>query len=139
MAANTTTQAKIIKAASACVWRNGAVLLARRGKALGHGLWSLPGGKLEAGEAALAAAHRELLEETGITASLVAELGDFRIETGPVTYLITCFAGHHLAGEAVAASDSDAVAWVTPEKLADFTLAPNTATAIRAAQQLLTL
>lgn len=115
------------------------MLLARRGKALGHGLWSLPGGKLDAGETALDAAHRELFEETGITANLVGELGDFRINTGTVTYLITCYAGHHLAGEAIAASDSDAVAWVAPENLVDFTLAPNTAAAIQAARKLLTL
>jgi len=139
MTMETTTHPKIIKAASACVWRDGAVLLARRGKTLGHGLWSLPGGKLEAGETELAAAHRELLEETGITAELVHQVGAFRIEAGPVSYLITCFAGHYLTGKAVAASDSDAVAWVTPDQLASYALAPNTATAIHAARQLLKL
>ena len=55
----------IIKAASACVWRGDEVLLVQRASALGKGLWSLPGGKLEAGETLHAAAHRELREETG--------------------------------------------------------------------------
>ncbi len=139
MASNTITQPKIIKAASACVWRDGAVLLARRGKVLGHGLWSLPGGKLEKGETAQAAAHRELLEETGITADLQALVGEFRIETGPVTFLIACFAGHYLAGEAVAASDSDAVFWVKPDALSGYALTPNTEAAITTAQRLLSL
>ncbi len=53
--------------ASACVWKAGKVLLVQRAKAP-VGLWSLPGGQVEWGETALAAAERELLEETGITA-----------------------------------------------------------------------
>ena len=68
------TSSPIIKAASACVWRDGEVLLARRGKTLGKGTWSLcPAGKLEPGETALEAAHRELLEETGVTAELAPD------------------------------------------------------------------
>lgn len=139
MAPDTITRLKFIKAASACVWRDGSVLLARRGKRLGQGLWSLPGGKLEGGETPLAAAHRELLEETGITADLQTMVGEFHIDAGGVSYLITCFAGHYLAGQAVAASDSAAVAWVAPDALPDYALAPNTETAIQIARQTLRL
>lgn len=42
------------------------VLLAQRGKEPAKGLWSLPGGKVERGEALRDAAAREVLEETGI-------------------------------------------------------------------------
>lgn len=129
----------VIQAASACVWRNGRVLLARRGKTLGKGTWAFPGGKLERGETALAAAHRELLEETGISADLREMIGEFRIATPQATFLITSFTGLHVSGEAVAASDSDAVAWVTPDELSDYPLAPNISAAIRRAKALLML
>ena len=45
------------------------VLLARQYRhAAGEPLWELPAGRIDHGESALAAAKRELLEETGITA-----------------------------------------------------------------------
>jgi ADP-ribose pyrophosphatase YjhB (NUDIX family) len=121
------------------VWRDGKLLLARRGKTLGKGSWAFPGGRLEEGETPLEAAHRELLEETGVTADLQVQIGEFRIETPHSNFLITSFAGFHVAGEAVAASDSDAVAWVTPDEAHGFMLAPHMADAIRRAMHLLNL
>jgi 8-oxo-dGTP diphosphatase len=50
--------------------RGDAVLLIRRGKPPKLGEWSLPGGRIEWGEAATDAALRELREETGIEAEL---------------------------------------------------------------------
>eukprot|EP01063_Lacrimia_lanifica_P002417 TRINITY_DN11277_c0_g1_i1.p2 TRINITY_DN11277_c0_g1~~TRINITY_DN11277_c0_g1_i1.p2 ORF type:complete len:163 (+),score=24.52 TRINITY_DN11277_c0_g1_i1:737-1225(+) len=40
--------------------------LVQRGKAPNRGQWSLPGGKIEAAEGTVAAARRELLEETAL-------------------------------------------------------------------------
>ncbi len=139
MAQDPSSDLPVIQAASACVWRDGKVLLARRGKTLGKGTWAFPGGKLEAGETALAAAHRELLEETGIKADLRELIGEFRIATPQATFLITSYTGLHLDGEAVAASDSDAVAWIAPGELSGFLLAPNIDAAIRRARTLLKL
>jgi 8-oxo-dGTP diphosphatase len=129
-----------ILGASACIWRDGKVLLIKRGKPPGEGLWSLPGGKIEAGENAETAAVRELYEETQITAKLIQAMGPFEVRRGDaVIYAITCFAGHYVSGEAVASSDAADVAWVYPQALGGFELAPNIAQAIAEAAKLLKL
>lgn len=92
--------------------RNGEVLLIRRGKAPYAGYWSLPGGKVEAGESLLQAAHRELLEETGVTARLGEPVEtltiDSRDDSGTIRarFHLTVFTGEHLSGEPAAGDDA---------------------------------
>lgn len=45
---------------------DGQVLLVQRGRAPARGRWSVPGGKVDAGEGLAEAARREVLEETGL-------------------------------------------------------------------------
>lgn len=127
---------RVIAAASAAVFRGDQVLLVKRGQALGRGLWSLPGGKLEAGETADAAALREVLEETGIAAAIVGSAGLYHVNAGPVGYAISCFAARWLSGEPRAMSDAAEARFASISELGQFTLAPNTAEAIAAAQAL---
>jgi 8-oxo-dGTP diphosphatase len=132
-------QKPIIKAASACVWRRDDVLLVQRGKALGYGLWSLPGGTTEPGETNVEAALRELLEETNIIASLAHHVGDFDAITPDAHYIISCFTGHYSAGTAQALTDAKAVAWVNWQEIETYRLATNIAAAVRIARKLISL
>ena len=130
--------------ASACVWRDGHVLLVERAKPP-LGLWSLPGGHVEAGETALDAARRELTEETGITATLTAFVGFYEVirhdSSGTLAahYAIACYTGLAEEGEAVAASDARALRWVLPGDICRLPLAPNVKDAVLRAQSLLSL
>ncbi|WP_164107913.1 NUDIX domain-containing protein, partial [Serratia marcescens] len=58
--------------ASIAVIRDGRVLLAQRANEPMRGVWTLPGGVVEAGERLAEAALRELMEEVGLTAEVVA-------------------------------------------------------------------
>jgi 8-oxo-dGTP diphosphatase len=121
-------------AASIAVFRDGAVLLVERSKPPRAGLWSLPGGHIEAGEAASAAALRELAEETGVTAALVGLVDTLDVitrdnapgGTGALTahYLLAVFCGRWSSGEPVAASDSRSARFVPLDELDSYQLTP---------------
>jgi len=55
-----------VPAVGAIVFRDGAVLLVKRGAEPNRGRWSLPGGSLEIGETVEAGVVRETREETGV-------------------------------------------------------------------------
>lgn len=97
-------------AASAAIFHDDAVLLVERGKGM-RGVWSLPGGHIEFGETASAAAAREVAEETGIIfyEAGLAAVHDviLRDAAGAIAahYVIAVYFGTWRSGEPRPASD----------------------------------
>jgi 8-oxo-dGTP diphosphatase len=56
----------------------GRLLMIKRGREPGAGLWSIPGGRIEPGESDAEALAREMLEETGLTVQVGRLLGRVR-------------------------------------------------------------
>ena len=114
----------VVAAGVVCL-RGDEVLLIRRGKPPRQGEWSLPGGRVEWGETASAAALRELVEETGVTADMLGLLdvidGLSLSRAGEVErhYLLVDYAVRWIAGDPVAGDDADdARFWPADEAIA---------------------
>lgn len=110
------------------VWKDGKVLLIRRGRPPREGDWSLPGGRQKLGETTRETAIREVREEAGIEVvvghlldvidSIVPD-GDGRIR---YHYTLADFDAEWQAGEAVAGGDAAALEWADPADLAGYDL-----------------
>lgn len=88
--------------------RDEEVLLIRRGTPPRQGEWSLPGGRIEAGERAADAALRELREETGVEAEITGliDVVDGLFPEAGRHYVLIDYAARWLAGEPVAGDDA---------------------------------
>ncbi len=95
------------------------LLLVKRGHPPGMGLWSLPGGRLEAGETDEAGVRREVLEETGLRVEVGRLAGTVeRPGPGGVTYVIRDYLATAAAGAPRAGDDAAEVRWCGPADLA---------------------
>lgn len=97
----------------------GRLLVVRRGREPGRGLWSLPGGRCEPGEDAAAAAVRETYEETGLVVAAGRIVGRvLRPGPGGVTYAIDDVLCTLVGGTLRAGDDAADARWVDAAGLA---------------------
>jgi len=111
-------------AVSAAILRHGKVLIVRRARKPALGVYTLPGGVVEAGETLEEAARREVREETALDIEPVTLAGHreviIRDAQGRTErhFVILCFASRWLAGEPQLNDELDEARWIDPGDLA---------------------
>ncbi len=103
---------------------DGRLLVVRRGRDPGRGLWSVPGGRVEPGETDAVAVAREVLEETGLHVTVGLLVGTV-LRQGPDgdVYDIRDYAcAVAVATTPVAGDDADDVQFVTRAELGELDL-----------------
>jgi len=129
-----------VAAVIAVAIRAGQVLLVRRHYRANAGLWGFPGGKVELGESVLAAAERELREETGVIAGArrafdaVDVIGEGRPPA--YHYLLVAVLMDWRTGEPSPADDVEEAAWFEVDALPQ-PCSPNVARVLGAARRAL--
>lgn len=126
-------------AVSAAIIRDGRILIVRRGRAPALGVYTLPGGVVEAGETLIEAAAREVLEETGLVVAPHTLLGHREVvrrdAAGRVErhFVILPFAARYLGGEPVLNEELTEAHWLVPADLAGLTTTDGLAEIVAAA------
>jgi ADP-ribose pyrophosphatase YjhB (NUDIX family) len=111
--------ARPILAVSAAVFRDRRVLIVRRARAPLIGHFSLPGGVVEVGETLAQAVARELAEEVGVAAEIIAfnrhlEAIAREGERVRTHYVIASFVARWASGEPRFSDEVDRVEWIDP-------------------------
>lgn len=127
--------------ASVAVFRDGRVLLARRSGGAGAGLVSLPGGIIELGETAEAAALRELKEEVNVEAEIVGLAGhvnviEMRDGRAAHHFVVLAFAARWLNGNGETSAEASEVVWADMAALGGLQLTKGLPALLRKAEKL---
>jgi len=132
-------------AVSAAIFRDGRVLIVRRGRPPAHGLYTLPGGGVELGETLEQAVVREVREETALAVAPLALVG-FREAIGRDTagrierhFVILPFAARWIAGEIALNEELAEAQWRRPDELAGLKTTDGLAEIVAAAAERIAL
>ena len=121
-----------VVAVGVAVCREGQVLIVRRGRPPGVGVWTVPGGGVELGERMVEAAIREVREECGVEIQVGEVVGILdnivRDEDGRIRfhYAIVDFGADYVSGSLRLNEELLDAAWVTPDQLDAYSV-PDTA------------
>ena len=118
-----------VPAVGALVFRDGAVLLVKRGAEPNRDRWSLPGGALETGETVEAAVVRETREETGVDVRplRVLDVRDFierkdsRVRWHYVLIDVLC---EYVRGDPFPATDAENARLIPLRELGEYDVVP---------------
>ncbi|MEU5696575.1 NUDIX hydrolase [Actinosynnema sp. NPDC020468] len=105
-----------VRAAGAVVWRGDAVAVVHRPR---YDDWSLPKGKLDAGETLPAAAVREVLEETGFRVELGRFLRQVSYEAFGKPKTVDYYSARAVSGSFAPNDEVDELRWLPPAVAAD--------------------
>jgi ADP-ribose pyrophosphatase YjhB (NUDIX family) len=119
-----------VNASSVALVEGSRVLLIRRARPPYAGLWTLPGGRSEPGEAPADTARREIAEELGVDVEALIPVT--RLEAAPGWHLAV-FATRSFDGEIVPSTEIAAWRWVTAEEAQDLETTPGLSGVIEAA------
>jgi len=128
-----TAQVPIIQVACGVIFdAQGRILLAQRpaGK-IAAGLWEFPGGKIEAGESAEAALHRELDEELGIRVGVSERLLRFRHRYSDREVWLDTWCVREFTGMP-SSRENQAFAWLPIEEVPRYPVLPTVLPILRA-------
>jgi ADP-ribose pyrophosphatase YjhB (NUDIX family) len=133
-----------ILAVSAAIFRAGKVLVVRRARKPALGVYTLPGGVVEAGETLLEALRREVREETALEIEPLG-LAGYREVIGRDAgarverhFVILPFACRWVSGEPSLNEELDDARWLDPRELEGLTTTEGLAEIVTAAERLTT-
>jgi ADP-ribose pyrophosphatase YjhB (NUDIX family) len=114
---------RLPNAASVALLHREKVLLIQRARAPWLGMWSLPGGRLEAGEDAETCATRELQEELGLAVYALRPVTRLTLgEEG--RFLLQVFATEAFEGEIMPSDEIAAFQWISPHQSSSLPTTP---------------
>ena len=115
-----------ILAVSAAIIRDRKIFLAQRANGPALGVWTMPGGVVEAGETLHGALVREIMEETRMTIEPVTLAGHREVVIRDAEgraqrhFVILCFASRWISGEPALNEELADFRWISPPDLKDF-------------------
>lgn len=127
-----------VAAVGAVILRGDEVLLVKRGVEPSIGLWSIPGGAIELGEAPESALVREVKEETGLEVEpeFLVDVYNTVVRNGRAIryhYVIIDYQCRYVSGSVQAGSDVEEARWVAISSLDEFDTTSTAPLAIRKA------
>ena len=133
---NEAQSSRPVAAVGVVCFRGDEVLLIRRGAPPREGEWSLPGGRIEWGERVTDAALRELREETGCEAEIVALIDVVDGLMSDRHYVLIDYAARWRSGEPQAGDDAREARFFEPTELASLGMWGETLRIIEAARSI---